>query len=73
MKRTSATRSRHKRHAANVDHGVATVLRQAVEVHQSGQLDAAEASYRKVLHMRAGQPDALHFLGVLCHQRGTQR
>lgn len=70
MKRTSATRSGHKRHATNVDHGVTTMLRQAVEVHQSGQLDAAEASYRKVLHKQAGQPDALHFLGVLCHQRG---
>jgi predicted TPR repeat methyltransferase len=46
------------------------MLRQAVEVHQAGQLDAAEVLYRRTLQMQAGQPDALHFLGVLCHQRG---
>src|SRR5690348_9789278 len=46
------------------------MLRQAVEVHQAGQLDAAEALYRRTLQTQAGQPDALHFLGVLCHQRG---
>jgi len=70
MRRASAGRTGHRRHASDVELGVAGMLRQAVEVHQAGQLDAAEALYRKVLQMRAGQPDALHFLGVLCHQRG---
>ncbi|MFC5438028.1 tetratricopeptide repeat protein [Rhodanobacter umsongensis] len=46
------------------------MLRQAVELHRTGQLDAAEAFYRRALQTQAGQPDALHFLGVLCHQRG---
>ena len=65
MRRASASRARHKRHATDVDHGVIAMLRQAVEVHQAGQLDAAEALYRRTLQMQAGQPDALHFLGVL--------
>jgi predicted TPR repeat methyltransferase len=70
VRRASISRARHKRHATDVDHGVVAMLRQAVEVHQIGQLDAAEALYRRTLQMQAGQPDALHFLGVLCHQRG---
>jgi predicted TPR repeat methyltransferase len=70
MSRTSVSRPRHKRHAADVGHGVAAMLCQAVQLHQTGQLDAAEVFYRKTLHLQAGQPDALHFLGVLCHQRG---
>jgi predicted TPR repeat methyltransferase len=69
MSRASASRTRHKRHATDVDHGVVAMLHRAIEAHQSGQLDDAEALYRKTLQMRAGQPDALHFLGVLCHQR----
>lgn len=46
------------------------MLCSAIEAHQGGDLDAAEALYRRTLQMRAGQPDALHFLGVLSHQRG---
>jgi predicted TPR repeat methyltransferase len=46
------------------------MLRRAIEEHRTGQLDAAEALYRRTLQLQAGQPDALHFLGVLCHQRG---
>lgn len=45
------------------------MLAEAVAAHQAGQLDAAEALYRRTLQHQAGQPDALHFLGVLCHQR----
>jgi hypothetical protein len=46
-------------------------LQRAIEAHQAGRLDDAEALlYRRVLEMRAGQPDALHYLGVLHHQRG---
>lgn len=70
MSRASAGGARHKRHAMGVEHRVGAVLRQAVEVHQVGQLDAAELFYRKALQLQSGQPDALHFLGVLCHQRG---
>jgi predicted TPR repeat methyltransferase len=45
-------------------------LNQAIRAHQQGDLDTAEALYRKVLARKLGQPDALHFLGVLSHQRG---
>ena len=48
----------------------ATTLQQAIAAHQAGELDRAERLYGQVLAQRAGQPDALHFLGVLSHQRG---
>lgn len=46
------------------------VLRQAMQAHQADDLDTAERLYREVLDLRVAQPDALHYLGVLCHQRG---
>ena len=46
------------------------VLKQAMQSHQAGDLDTAERLYGEVLELRAGQPDAMHYLGVLCHQRG---
>lgn len=45
-------------------------LNQAMQSHQAGNLDTAERLYREVLEWRAGQPDAMHYLGVLCHQQG---
>jgi predicted O-linked N-acetylglucosamine transferase (SPINDLY family) len=38
--------------------------------HRAGRLDDAEAIYRAVLLEMPAQPDALHLLGVLSHQRG---
>lgn len=49
------------------------VLRDAMQAHQAGRLDTAEPLYRKVLALRVGQPDAMHFLGVLRHQLGHSR
>jgi len=46
------------------------VLREGMRAHQHGDLVAAESSYREVLELYVAQPDALHYLGVLCHQRG---
>jgi len=46
------------------------VLKQAMQAHQADDLDTAERLYSEVLDLRAGQPDAMHYLGVLCHQRG---
>jgi len=46
------------------------VLQQAMQAHQADDLDTAERLYREVLELRVAQPDALHYLGVLCHQRG---
>ena len=45
-------------------------LQAGLQLHQAGNLDAAEAEYRQVLAAAPGQPDALHLLGVLTHQRG---
>ncbi|AIF48228.1 methyltransferase [Dyella japonica A8] len=45
-------------------------LREAMEAHRANQLDRAEQLYRAVLERHATQPDALHYLGVLQHQRG---
>ena len=49
---------------------MADVLRRAVEQHQRGQLNEAEALYRQVLAAQPGNFDALHLCGVLMHQRG---
>ncbi len=46
------------------------VLRAAVQMHQAGNLPQAAAFYQNVLDSEPNNPDALHFLGVLCHQQG---
>ena len=48
----------------------AEILTQAVRHHEAGQLEKAEALYREVLSGDPNQPDALHLLGVLAHQKG---
>ncbi len=45
-------------------------LQQGLQHHQSGQLQMAEAAYRKILAINPDHPDALHLLGVLAHQVG---
>ncbi|MBS0511235.1 MAG: tetratricopeptide repeat protein [Proteobacteria bacterium] len=45
------------------------VLR-AQQAHRHGQLDLAERIYRAVLELDPQDVNALHFLGVLLHQRG---
>jgi tetratricopeptide (TPR) repeat protein len=42
----------------------------ALALHRAGQLDQAELLYRRILDDDPGQPDALHLLGVVAHQRG---
>jgi tetratricopeptide (TPR) repeat protein len=49
---------------------VASTLREAMRVHQTGALAQAEVLYRNVLEQQPAHPDALHYLGVLLHQRG---
>ena len=46
------------------------LLQQAMQAHRADDLDLAERLYREVLELRVAQPDALHYLGVLCHQCG---
>ena len=70
LKRTSSGRVRRQHRATDPGSGVLITVRRAIEAHQGGELDTAETLYHRALQMKAGQPDALHFLGVLCHQRG---
>lgn len=45
-------------------------LQVAVELHRMGELGNAELLYTRILQLLPGHPDALHFFGVLLHQRG---
>jgi predicted O-linked N-acetylglucosamine transferase (SPINDLY family) len=54
------------------DTAVIELLQQAFKRHQQGKLADAEHAYRRVLAEAPAQPDALHFLGILCHQTGRQ-
>ena len=47
-----------------------STLQQALALHQAGRLKEAEARYRQALAERPGNPDALHFLGLVAHQSG---
>ncbi|MGD0137525.1 MAG: tetratricopeptide repeat protein [Tepidisphaeraceae bacterium] len=49
---------------------VRQLFESAVPLHQQGNLDAAEAVYQSILEEFPNQPDALHLLGVVAHQRG---
>jgi len=42
----------------------------ALQHHQAGRLPEAEVAYREVLVLDPDNIDALHFLGVISHQRG---
>jgi Flp pilus assembly protein TadD len=46
-----------------------TDLQSASRLHQAGQLDQAEAIYKKLLAQQPGNADALHLLGVIRIQR----
>ncbi|KAB0632309.1 tetratricopeptide repeat protein, partial [Burkholderia latens] len=43
-------------------------LQQALEHHQAGRLAQAKTLYDTILHTQPGQPDAMHFLGLLACQ-----
>ncbi len=49
---------------------VNAVLKSAVEDHQKGRLQEAEAGYRRILEAAPAHGDALHLLGVLSCQTG---
>jgi len=48
-------------------------LKQAIEFHQQGQLDAASQLYQQILMVEPTHFDALHFSGVIEQQRGNPR
>jgi tetratricopeptide (TPR) repeat protein len=45
----------------------------AIEHHQAGRRQTAEQIYRSILDADSNQPDALHLLGVLAHERGNHQ
>ncbi|HJU21791.1 MAG TPA: tetratricopeptide repeat protein [Casimicrobiaceae bacterium] len=51
---------------------VAKALADAFELHKQGRLADAEAGYRAVLTHAPDEPDALHRLGLIAHQRGQE-
>jgi tetratricopeptide (TPR) repeat protein len=48
-------------------------LERAVNLHNAGRLDDAEALYREVLHDAPDHQTALHLSGLIAHQRGRHR
>ncbi|MBD3320460.1 MAG: tetratricopeptide repeat protein [Chitinivibrionales bacterium] len=49
----------------------ARIIKEAISLHQRGEIDKAEQSYRRVLQEEPYNADALHLLGLICHQRGN--
>ncbi|MCP4393751.1 MAG: tetratricopeptide repeat protein [Alphaproteobacteria bacterium] len=47
------------------------ILTKATELHEAGNLDEAESLYRQLLDMSPNDSDALHFLGVIAHQKDS--
>jgi predicted TPR repeat methyltransferase len=54
----------------NLELSIVEAMAFATRCHQVGNLDAAEQLYTAVLSGIPDHPDALHYLGVLTHQRG---
>lgn len=46
------------------------LLNEGLGLHQAGKLDQAEQKYAEVLGLEPDNQDALHFLGLIAHQRG---
>jgi Flp pilus assembly protein TadD len=49
---------------------VPQVFAYALQLHQAGRLDEAEALYRQILTIQQNHSGALHLLGVIVHQAG---
>lgn len=48
------------------------MFQNAVELHEAGRLDEAEALYRQILETAPGQPDVLNLLGLIAQAKGAQ-
>lgn len=46
------------------------LMAQAVQHHQSGELEEAKSLYLRILKLQPENPDALHLFGLACHQLG---
>ena len=69
MSRKAQTRVKSKR-VQPAELSEAEALAVAIHAHRVGELDGAETLYRRILEGAPEQADALHFLGVLLHNRG---
>ena len=49
---------------------IGEALQVAVQLHRLREFENAERLYRRILEEIPQQPDAMHFLGILLHQRG---
>ena len=49
---------------------IPALIQAAMEHHQAGRLPEAEAVYQQILQVVPHNPDALHLLGVIAHQKG---
>ncbi|MEK7412468.1 MAG: tetratricopeptide repeat protein, partial [Planctomycetota bacterium] len=52
---------------------IAEALNLALQYHQDGRLQEAEALYRQILQVQPDHPDALHLLGMIAHQGGQHQ
>ncbi|WP_341675037.1 tetratricopeptide repeat protein [Niveibacterium sp. SC-1] len=70
--RTSYTEASEAAHPprAEAELSIDAAIAYAVELHRDSKLEAAETIYRRILALVPAHADALHFLGVLCHQTG---
>jgi predicted O-linked N-acetylglucosamine transferase (SPINDLY family) len=50
---------------------IPSALQAALEHHQAGRLPEAEAIYRQILQAEPNHPDALHLLGMIAYQTGS--
>ena len=48
-------------------------MSEALAQQKARRLTEAERSYRAALELQPGHPDALHMLGVICHERGDHQ
>jgi Flp pilus assembly protein TadD len=47
-------------------------LKMAMGLHRDGRWDGAQTLYRRLLELQPDDPNVMHFLGMLLHQRGQR-
>jgi tetratricopeptide (TPR) repeat protein len=63
-------RKMKNRRGTDSSQDIKSILGEAVQLHQSGNLSEAESLYRKILVVDPAHADALHLLGVTAYQTG---